>query len=185
MTATDTNKEYGSTQVFAGTEFTVTGTLFNGDTLTNVTLASTGAPDTAPAGSFAITPSAAQGVGLSNYVITYNSGTLTVAPKTATIAANPKSKTYGDANPALDAAVTGTINGDTLNYTLGTTATATSGAGSYPITVILGEQPQLQREQRREHADDRSGGADGDGQRPEQGVWAGAEFWQRERAIYE
>ena len=33
--------------------------------------------------------------------------------------ANAKSKIYGDANPALDATVTGTVNGDVLNYTPG------------------------------------------------------------------
>ena len=36
--------------------------------------------------------------------------------------ANAKSKTYGDVNPALTATVTGTVNGDVLNYTLATTA---------------------------------------------------------------
>jgi hypothetical protein len=54
------------------------------------------------------------------------------------VTANPKSKTYGDANPALDAAVTGTANGDVLNYTLATTATTASGVGGYPIVVTLG-----------------------------------------------
>ena len=57
--------------------------------------------------------------------------------------ANAKSKSYGDANPALDAAVTGTVNGDVLDYRLATTADATSGVGSYPITVTLGTQPEL------------------------------------------
>ena len=57
--------------------------------------------------------------------------------------ANAKSKTYGDANPALDATVAGTVNGDTLNYSLATTAVQTSGVGSYPITVTLGSNPEL------------------------------------------
>ena len=51
----------------------------------------------------------------------------------ATVTANAKSKTYGDANPALEAVVTGTVNGDTLDYSLATTAVKTSGVGSYPI----------------------------------------------------
>ena len=55
--------------------------------------------------------------------------------------ANAKSKTYGDANPTLDATVAGTVNGDTLNYSLATTAVQTSGVGSYPITVTLGSNP--------------------------------------------
>ncbi len=55
--------------------------------------------------------------------------------------ANAKSKVYGDANPALDATVTGTVNGDVLAYTLATAADATSGVGSYPIAVTLGANP--------------------------------------------
>jgi hypothetical protein len=77
---------YGSVRTFTGTEFTRTGTLFNGDTLTSVTLSSVGCPATAAVGSYPILASAAQGNGLSNYVIAYNSGTLTVtAPALPTI----------------------------------------------------------------------------------------------------
>ena len=64
-----------------------------------------------------------------------------IAKKAATVTANAKSKTYGDDNPALDAAVTGTVNGDTLDYSLATTAVKTSGVGSYAITVTLGTNP--------------------------------------------
>src|SRR5207248_2686530 len=66
---------------------------------------------------------------------------LTVDAKAATVAADLKSKTYGDANPALSATVTGSINGDSLDYSLATTATATTGVGGYPITVTLGSNP--------------------------------------------
>ena len=38
-------------------------------------------------------------------------------------------------NPALDATVTGTVNGDTLNYTLATTAVQFSPVAGYPITA--------------------------------------------------
>src|SRR2546422_524698 len=54
------------------------------------------------------------------YFDTSTDSTLTIGTKTATVTANPKSKTYGDANPALDATVTGTVNGDLLNYSLAT-----------------------------------------------------------------
>jgi hypothetical protein len=44
-------------------------------------------------------------------------------PKIAvTVIADGKSKVYGDENPALTV-VTGAVNGDTINYTLATTAT--------------------------------------------------------------
>ena len=54
--------------------------LVNGDTVTSVTLTSTGAAATATvAGSpYAIVPSAAVGTGLSNYTISYVNGSLTV-----------------------------------------------------------------------------------------------------------
>ena len=58
-----------------------------------------------------------------------------------TITANAKSKTYGDDNPALDAVVVGAVNGDTLAYSLATTAVKISGVGSYPIEVTLGTNP--------------------------------------------
>ena len=37
--------------------------------------------------------------------------------------------------------MTGTVNGDVLDYSLATTATQISGVGSYPITVTLGTNP--------------------------------------------
>jgi ABC-type spermidine/putrescine transport system permease subunit I len=44
-----------------------------------------------------------------------------------------------DENPALTAVVTGTVNGgDTINYTLATTASQFSNVGQYPIAVTLG-----------------------------------------------
>ena len=57
-----------------------------------------------------------------NYAVTPIDGTLSIGQKYASVTADPKSKTYGDDNPALTATVAGTVNGDTLNYTLATTA---------------------------------------------------------------
>ena len=82
--------------------------------------------------------------------------------------ANAKSKTYGDDNPALDAAVVGAVNGDTLDYSLATTAVKFSGVGSYPITVTLGTNPNYTVTKVDAHADGQRGGGDGDGQRQEQ-----------------
>jgi hypothetical protein len=47
-----------------------------------------------------------------------------------TVIADGKSKVYGDENPALTAVVTGTVNGDTINYTPATTASF-SNVGQY------------------------------------------------------
>src|SRR5439155_13962684 len=74
---------------------------------------------------------------LSNYNITNNGANFTIHPKAASVVANNMSKQYGDANPTFTATVTGTVNGDTLNYSLSTTATQFSNAGTYPITVTL------------------------------------------------
>jgi hypothetical protein len=42
----------------------------------------------------------------------------------------------------LTAVVTGTVNGgDTINYTLATTASQFSNVGQYPIDVTLGDNP--------------------------------------------
>jgi hypothetical protein len=100
----------------------------------------TTATATSPIGSYAIVASAA-GSTLSNYTVHETDGTLTVTPRTASVAADAKSKTYGDANPALTATVTGTVNGDTLNYALATTATQFSNVAGYLITVTLGSNP--------------------------------------------
>ncbi|MCU0771266.1 MAG: tandem-95 repeat protein, partial [Verrucomicrobia bacterium] len=75
--ALDTNKVYGAVLTFAGTEFIVDG-LRNTDTVTNVSLTSAGTSAGAPIDSYPITASAAQGVGLTNYAISYAEGTLTV-----------------------------------------------------------------------------------------------------------
>lgn len=78
VTATDTNKVRGTVHTFLGTEFTLNPSLVNADTLTNVTLTSAGAPADAAVGLYDIIASAAQGVGLTNYQISYANGTLTV-----------------------------------------------------------------------------------------------------------
>jgi hypothetical protein len=77
ITATDTNKVYGS--VLFPVLFTATG-LTNSDTVTNLTLTSTGSPADAAVGPYPIVATNALGSGLENYLITYVPGTLTVTP---------------------------------------------------------------------------------------------------------
>ena len=86
--ANSSNKLYGASRAFTGGEFIVTsGSLVNGNTLTNATLASVGASSTAPVGSYAITVTNATGAGASNYVISYLAGLLTVDPTSLVISA--------------------------------------------------------------------------------------------------
>jgi hypothetical protein len=137
VTAWDTNKVYGSTRTFAGTEFTRSGTLFNGDMLTNVSLSSGGTPASATVGSYPIVASVAQGVGLSNYTIFYTNGTLSVSVAALSVAANNASRACGMANPLLTGTITGIQNGDNIIATCSTTATPGSPAGTYPIVPTL------------------------------------------------
>jgi hypothetical protein len=69
--------------------------------------------------------------------------TQTVAPATLTVAADNKTIVFGATLPALTDTITGFVNGDTASVvsgapTLSTTATSTSGVGSYSITVSSG-----------------------------------------------
>jgi hypothetical protein len=77
-----------------------------------------------------------------NYSITSTNAVLTIGQKIASVTADAKSKTYGDANPALTAVVVGQVSGgDAINYSLATTATQFSNVGTYPIAVTLGSNP--------------------------------------------
>ncbi|HEX4609635.1 MAG TPA: MBG domain-containing protein, partial [Urbifossiella sp.] len=103
---------------------------------------------TALTGALATTATAASGVGnypitqgalaAANYTLTFTGSTLTVTPAALTVTADPGTKFYGAAVPPLAYSATGLVNGDTvataLTGALATTATATSGVGSYPIT---------------------------------------------------
>ena len=75
ITANNQSKNYGDTFTFTGSEFTTgMGQLKNTDSVVSVTLTSAGAAATATvAGSpYTITPSAAMGTGLANYIISYH-----------------------------------------------------------------------------------------------------------------
>ena len=140
ITANDQSKTYGQTVTFAGTEFNASGLKFN-DTVTSVSLTSTGAAATATvAGSpYAIVPSAAVGNGLSNYNITYNNGLLTVAKKDATWTTNPNSKTYGDSDPVplTTGSGSGFLAGDNVTATYSRTAGETVAGSPYHIAATL------------------------------------------------
>ena len=77
VTANNASKAFGQTVTFAGTEFTTTA-LYGSDSVSGVTLTSTGATNTAAPGTYPIVISSAAGSGLTNYTINYTNGTLTV-----------------------------------------------------------------------------------------------------------
>jgi len=116
---------------------TVTGEVVGGDAL-SYTLA-TAAVKLSVVGTYPITVTLGANP---NYTVTLTNSLLTVSPKAATVAADHKSKTYGDDNPALTATLTGEVaGGDVISYTLATTAVKLSSVGDYPITVTLGSNP--------------------------------------------
>jgi hypothetical protein len=142
VTANNQSKTYGTTFTFAGTEFTTgAGQLINGDSVTTVTLTSPGAAATATvAGSpYTITASTAVGTGLSNYTITYHTGTLTVNTKALDITANNRIKTYGTAVTfaGTEFSASGLVNSDTVtSVTLTSTgAPASAGVAGSPYTI--------------------------------------------------
>jgi hypothetical protein len=123
VTANNASKTYGQTLAFAGTEFTTSG-LVNGDTVTNVTLASSGAAASAAVtGSpYAIVPSAALPASLANnYILIYQNGQLTVNPAQAAIASGitVNNKIYDGTTTATlssnNVVLTGVIAGDAVS----------------------------------------------------------------------
>ncbi|HJT74920.1 MAG TPA: MBG domain-containing protein, partial [Chitinophaga sp.] len=69
--------------------------------------------------------------------------TFTINKATLTVTANNKTKTYLQANPALDYTITGFVNGENNSVvsgsaTISTTADAGSTPGTYPITLGTG-----------------------------------------------
>jgi autotransporter-associated beta strand protein len=81
-----------------------------------------------------------------NYSITYVAGSLVVTPVALTITPHSQSKVYGANMPILTARYSGFVNGDTsasltTQPTLGTAATAGTGAGDYPINASGAADP--------------------------------------------
>ncbi|MCZ8163667.1 MAG: MBG domain-containing protein, partial [Microcystis sp. LE19-196.1B] len=139
ITADNKSKTYGSANPTL--TFTYTG-LVNGNTaVSTLPTISTTATASSNVGTYPITLS---GGSDPNYNISLVNGTLTVDRAPLTITADNKSKTYGSANPTLTFTYTGLVNGNTavsILPTISTTATASSNAGTYPITLSGGSDP--------------------------------------------
>ena len=142
VTADAKSRDYGA----ANPALTATYSGFvNGDTAAVVSgspTLSTTATATSSIGDYPIS-AAAGTLSASNYLFSFVPGTLSVNQATLTVTTDAKSRNYGEANPTLTYQVTGFSNGDTESVLTGspsltTTATNTSGVGSYPITAALG-----------------------------------------------
>ena len=140
ITANNDSKTYGTLKTFAASAFTQSGLVtVNGDTITGVIETSTGAPVIAQVGTYPIVPGAATGNRLSNYIVNYVNGTLTVNPAPLTITANNDSKPFGTVKTFSPTAFTQvglvTANGDTITGVTETSSGAPASApvGTYPI----------------------------------------------------
>jgi hypothetical protein len=142
ITADDLSKTYGQTLAFTGGEFTSVG-LKNGDSIRSVTLSSAGAAATANVGAYPILAASATGSFTpSDYIITYDPGTLTVNPAALTIAANSLTKTYGQAYPFAGTEFTsrGLENGETIGWVnlASPGAAPTAGVTGSPYVIAAG-----------------------------------------------
>src|SRR5271156_96655 len=173
VSANSTNKAYGAQLNFAGTEFTAAG-LGSTDYVTSASLASLGSGTNAGAGSYAITVTNAAGsAGLTNYLISYVAGTLTVGKAGLGVTANNASRAYGAANPAFTVGYGGVVEGGGAGGGGGGDEQRGGELSDRGVGAELGELcDQLQ--QRGAERDERAAG--GERQQHEQGVWGAVEF---------
>src|SRR5438552_8511956 len=139
ITANDASKTYGQTISFAGTEFSTDG-LINSDTVSSVSLASSGAAVSAPVGSYDIVPSAASGSGVSNYSISYHNGSLTVGRATVIASITAENKVYDGAASATIAggSLSGVVGGDNVALSGGTASLVDQHAGNGKTVTVTG-----------------------------------------------
>jgi gliding motility-associated-like protein len=134
FTAQSATKRYGEANpTITGT---ITGFVNNQSvaSLTGTPAYSTTATTASGVGNYPITLS---GVSSNNYTITAasaNSTALSITKSTLTYVADPASRAFNNANPALTGKVTGFLNGDTQNSaTSGTLAFTTAATPSTPV----------------------------------------------------
>jgi 6-phosphogluconolactonase (cycloisomerase 2 family) len=108
----------------------------NGDSITATF--STTATSASPVGTYPIVPTLLDPTNkLGNYTVSSSNGVLTINPAPLTVTADNASRLFGTPNPLFTGVITGIKNSDSITATYSTTATATSPAGTYPITPTL------------------------------------------------
>ena len=141
VTAINKSKIYGASEPIL--DYTITGTLFNGDAssvVTGITL-STATGASATFGTHIIT---AAGGSADNYDVNHVNGTLTVSKAAAlTVTVNDKSKVYGEIDPVLDYISSGDLYySDTYSVisgvSLSTETDASATFGTHSITATGG-----------------------------------------------
>ena len=142
--AGDLSKTYDGTAINAdGTKYTLGGELQDGHRIVVTTEVSDAVVNVGDSGehqidTWHIYDNNYQDVGYL-YDVELLPGTLTINPRPVTVTANDQTKVYGEEDPELTAAVTGTLNDDKVVYTL--SREEGDDVGTYEITPT-GEQVQ-------------------------------------------
>lgn len=134
VTANDATRDFGDanpsfSSSFTGFQGSDDETLFNGF---NIAYATSAVPSS-PVGTYNITPSGAST--LSDYDVTYQSGTLTIDRRLVTIRADDASMTYLDTTPTLTSTISGLASFDDESVISGLQVNADNitGAGTFAI----------------------------------------------------
>jgi len=136
VTAADASKVYGD--ALPAFTFTTSG-LVDGDLLADALagspLLTTAASQGSGVGGYAIAAEAGTATSPAGYTLAFAPGTLTVTPAALTVAAEARSKVYGDADPALTFQTTGLRLSDTAGSVLTGALTRAAGenVGAYGI----------------------------------------------------
>ncbi|MDM0074834.1 MBG domain-containing protein [Variovorax sp. J2P1-59] len=120
------------TKVYGSADPTLTYSapgLVNGDTLFGSVVRVAG--ETVLGGPYAITQGT---LANPNYTLAFTNGQLTIAPRALAVAADPQTKIYGAADPALTVSAPGLVNGDTLAGSAVRSPGETVPGGPYAIT---------------------------------------------------
>ena len=137
ITAESKAKTYGATD--PALTFTLSGLQFNDTQATVLSGSLTRTPgETVAGGPYAITQGTL--IANANYSVTFNSSTLVITPAALTVTADNQTKAYGAPLPHFTLSYSGFVNGDMVASlatpaNASTTATSSSPAGTFPITV--------------------------------------------------
>ena len=145
----DLSKAYGTDLILDDKNFSITsGALMYSDAIESVTLKSNGSAKSASPGTYPIVVGPAvmkEGQKLSNYIITYINGKLTVGKAPVIVKANDTSKIYGNPNPVFTVTFSGLLNGETPENSgisgkpsFSTSAITGSNVGYYSIIPAIG-----------------------------------------------
>lgn len=130
-----------ATRAYGGANPALTGTisgLQNGDAIT-ATYATSAAP-ASPIGTYPIAASVSDPNNvLGNYVLTLNTGALTVTRASLVVSPADASRVYGSADPSFTGVITGLVNGDIVTLAFNTNETPASPVGTYTISATLSD----------------------------------------------